>query len=315
MSQSAAAAREGSAPAPMAVSVQQTADTTPTAEPGKESSEEEEDLENDEKARLEEEQLVWDETVKDMMNMEIKQRKDEGDMEGIERGSNYRLRFNIWRTEREWKLQRMHEAKTESTLAPADNGNNTESENKAREPEKEARKDKDPTNDMGGHVNRGSVTKAICNPNLECEKPKAIISQTKQRMRQRGSRRLRVTGHLSFRWGQLHNSARGQLGPHSSKGHGNRQRFWFMSPAVWPIWLASTVLAAVWLKPRLPVLTLQDLITLFLYHWGIICFSLLLRDLTTVQQQVERLEQHLVQEEERREENNRRSRKRVWRSR
>ena len=32
-------------------------------------------------------------------------------------------------------------------------------------------------------------------------------------------------------------------------------------------------------------------------------------------QQVERLEQHLVQEEERREENNRRSRKRVWRSR
>ena len=88
-----------------------------------------------------------------------------------------------------------------------------------------------------------------------------------------------------------------------------------MSPAVWPIWLASTVLAAVWLKPRLPVLTLQDLITLFLYHWGIICFSLLLRDLTTVQQQVERLEQRLVQEEKRREENNRRRRKKVWRSR
>ena len=71
----------------------------------------------------------------------------------------------------------MHEAKTESTLVPADNGNNTESENKAREPEKEARQDKDPTNDMGGHVNRGSVTKAIYNPNLECEKPKAMISQ------------------------------------------------------------------------------------------------------------------------------------------
>ena len=88
-----------------------------------------------------------------------------------------------------------------------------------------------------------------------------------------------------------------------------------MSPAVWPIWLASTVPAAIWLKPRLPVLTLQDLITIFLYHWGIICFSLLLRDLTTLQQQVERLEQRLVQEEERREENNRRSRKRVWRSR
>ena len=63
------------------------------------------------------------------------------------------------------------------------------------------------------------------------------------------------------------------------------------------------------------MLTLLDLITLFLYHWGIICFSLLLRDLTTVQQQVERLEQRLVQEEKRREENNRRRRKRVWRSR
>ena len=95
VSDSVAAAREGSAPAPMALSAQQTANTTRTAGPGKESSEEEEDLENDEKARLEEEQLVWDETVKDMMNMEIKQRKDEGDMEGIERGSNYRLRFNI----------------------------------------------------------------------------------------------------------------------------------------------------------------------------------------------------------------------------
>ena len=68
-----AAATEGSAPAPMAVSAQQTADTTLTAGPGKESSEEEEDLKNDEKARLEEEQLVWDETVKDMMNMELRQ--------------------------------------------------------------------------------------------------------------------------------------------------------------------------------------------------------------------------------------------------
>ena len=58
VSESAAGAREGSVLAPMAVSAQQTADETPTAGPGKESSEEEEDLENDEKARLEEEQLV-----------------------------------------------------------------------------------------------------------------------------------------------------------------------------------------------------------------------------------------------------------------
>ena len=88
-----------------------------------------------------------------------------------------------------------------------------------------------------------------------------------------------------------------------------------MSPAIWPIWLASTIPAAIWLEPKLPVLTAQDLITVFLYHWGIICFYLLLRDLTTVQQQVERLELRLVQEEERREENSRRSRKMVWRSR
>ena len=64
VSESAAAATEGSAPTPMAVSAQQTAYTTLTVGPGKESSEEEEDLKNDEKARLEEEQLVWDETVK-----------------------------------------------------------------------------------------------------------------------------------------------------------------------------------------------------------------------------------------------------------
>ena len=48
--ESAAVATEASAPAPMAVSGQQTAGTTPTAGSGKESSEEEEDLENDEKS-------------------------------------------------------------------------------------------------------------------------------------------------------------------------------------------------------------------------------------------------------------------------
>ena len=50
VSESAAAATEGLAPDPMPVSAQQTADTTPTAGHGKESSEEEEDLENDEKS-------------------------------------------------------------------------------------------------------------------------------------------------------------------------------------------------------------------------------------------------------------------------
>ena len=58
---------------------------TLTADPEEESGGEE-DLENDERAKLDEEQLVWDKTVKDMMTMEINQRKDEGDMEGFERG-------------------------------------------------------------------------------------------------------------------------------------------------------------------------------------------------------------------------------------
>ena len=56
--------------------------------------------------------------------MEITQRKNEGDLEGQEKGSNFRLRFNIWKTEKEWKFWKEHEAKneakTESILAPAD---------------------------------------------------------------------------------------------------------------------------------------------------------------------------------------------------
>ena len=91
-----------------------------------------------------------------------------------------------------------------------------------------------------------------------------------------------------------------------------------MSTPVWPIWLASTIPAAIWLEPRLPQLTAQDLIAVFIYHWGICFFSLLLRDLTEAQQQVEQLEQRLVKEKERREEKNRKrekGRKEAWRSR
>ena len=81
---------------------------------------------------------------------------------------------------------------------------------------------------------------------------------------------------------------------------------------VWPIWLASTVPAAAWLQPRLPVLTLQDVLTLFFYQWVVICLTLILRDLTTLQQEAKSLGQRLAQEVERREEN-KRSRRRVWR--
>ena len=71
--ESTVAAAEGSAPDTPVASAQQTDDTTPTADPEEEGSGEE-DLENDERVKLEEEQLVWDETVEKMMTMEIKER-------------------------------------------------------------------------------------------------------------------------------------------------------------------------------------------------------------------------------------------------
>ena len=60
---------------------------------------------------------------------------------------------------------------------------------------------------------------------------------------------------------------------------------------VWPVWLASTVPAAVWLQPRLRILTLQDLLTLFCYHWVVICLTLILRNLSRLQQEAESLGQ------------------------
>ena len=156
-SESTAAAAEGLAPDIPVASDQQTDDTTPTVDPEEENSREE-DLENDERTKLEEEELVLDETVEKMMNIEIKQREDEGDMESFERGSKYCLKFNIWKTEREWRLQKMHKAK--GTLAPADNENNMGQETEDREQDNEANKDKNPSNDKGGHVNRGALTKS-----------------------------------------------------------------------------------------------------------------------------------------------------------
>ena len=78
---------------------------------------------------------------------------------------------------------------------------------------------------------------------------------------------------------------------------------------VWPVWLVSTVPGAIWLQPRLPVLTLQDVLTLFFYQWVVICLTLILRDLSTLRQEAKGLGQRLAQEVEKREEN-KRSRKR-----
>ena len=83
---------------------------------------------------------------------------------------------------------------------------------------------------------------------------------------------------------------------------------------VWPVWLASTVPGAIWLQPRLPVLTLQDVLTLFFYQWVVICLTLILRDLSTLQQEAKGQGQRLAQEVEKREEN-KRNKKRTWRKR
>ena len=81
---------------------------------------------------------------------------------------------------------------------------------------------------------------------------------------------------------------------------------------VWPIWLASTIPAAAWLQPKLLVLKLQDVLTLFCYHWVVICLTLILRYLTALKQEARSLGLRLSQEVERKEEN-KRSKKRIWR--
>ena len=70
---------------------------------------------------------------------------------------------------------------------------------------------------------------------------------------------------------------------------------------MWPIWLASTIPAAIWLEPRLPNLTVVDLVVILLYHWSVIVFSLLLRERTDAQMQVQQLEQQLAEEKKKKE--------------
>ena len=69
-----------------------------------------------------------------------------------------------------------------------------------------------------------------------------------------------------------------------------------MSTPVWPIWLASTIPAAIWLEPTLPNLTVVDLVVVFLYHCSVIVFSPLLRERTEAQIQVQQWEQQLAEE-------------------
>ena len=78
---------------------------------------------------------------------------------------------------------------------------------------------------------------------------------------------------------------------------------------VWPVWIGSTIPAAVWLHPRLSAITIHDLLTVFFFHWVVITLTLMLRDLHRLQQGTESLEQCWAQEIERRE-NERRDRRR-----
>ena len=60
-------------------------------------------VENDERAKIEEDQMVIDEAFKELIEMELKQKKKEGDWEGYDEGSANWLKFNIWKTEQDWK--------------------------------------------------------------------------------------------------------------------------------------------------------------------------------------------------------------------
>ena len=60
-----------------------------------------ENVDEDEKAKIEEDQMVINEAVKALVEMELIQRKKEGDFEGYEEGLEYWLKFNIWKTEQD----------------------------------------------------------------------------------------------------------------------------------------------------------------------------------------------------------------------
>ena len=48
-------------------------------------------------------QWEMDKVVKELIEMELKQREQEGDTEGFEAGSEHWLKFKIWKVEQDWK--------------------------------------------------------------------------------------------------------------------------------------------------------------------------------------------------------------------
>ena len=69
------------------------------------------------KAKHEEEQIEIDEVVQGLMELEMNQRKAEGDNEGFKEGSKLRLMFNIWKTEKDWSDLTKHEERIKPTAA------------------------------------------------------------------------------------------------------------------------------------------------------------------------------------------------------
>ena len=61
----------------------------------------------------------------------------------------------------------------------------------------------------------------------------------------------------------------------------------------------SLIPAAIWLEPKLPILTAHDLISVLLYLWSVAIYSLLLRDLTEGQKRAVQIEEQLGQEKRR----------------
>ena len=61
------------------------------------------DVEEDKRAKSEREQNGIDEVVQDMMKIELRQRRNEGDNEGYECGSKHQLMFNLWKVEKDWR--------------------------------------------------------------------------------------------------------------------------------------------------------------------------------------------------------------------
>jgi hypothetical protein len=59
------------------------------------------EFEEDKETKKEGEQFKIDDVVQEMMKIELKQRRTEGDNEGYESGSEHRLMFNIWKVEKD----------------------------------------------------------------------------------------------------------------------------------------------------------------------------------------------------------------------